>query len=96
MKKDVFEQLQQGIGKPEDNRKWMVKSLVKDMRMVCTKCKAAYKNEVQVLKLGIEICSPFNRPEYLKILLGCPCGHIGKYTFRPNPLMGGATEGEFY
>jgi len=91
-KNKIFDQLQKVIGNPEDNRKLLVQSLLHDMRLVCQECSTQYTTPSEVSALGVEICSPFNRPENLKVLLGCSCGYIGNYTFRPNPLMGGATE----
>jgi len=87
LNEDIFKTLQGVIGKPEDNRMLMVKTLLYDIKLFCTQCETAYKKPSEVSLLSMEIQEPFNLPEFLKVALGCPCGYQGIYKFNPNPLI---------
>ena len=87
MNEDIFKTLQGVIGKPEDNRMLMVKTLLHDVKLFCSECETAYKTPDRVALLGMTIQEPFNLPDFLKVALGCPCGYQGIYEFKPNPLI---------
>jgi hypothetical protein len=86
--KDIMKTLQSVIGAPEENRMWMVKHLLKDLKLFCSECETVYKNEAEVFKfVDVEVQEPYDHPEWLTVSLGCPCGYVGGYTFKPNPFI---------
>ena len=84
---DFFKALQGVIGSPEENRELMVKTLLYDIKLFCSECETAYKTPDRVALLGMTIQEPFNLPDFLNVILNCPCGYQGIYEFKPNPLI---------
>jgi hypothetical protein len=87
-KRDIFKDLQQVIGSPEENRELMVRMVLLDKNMSCKKCSTVYRNAKDMNQLFVAIEGDYNLPGSLKVFLKCClCNHAGNITLRPNPLI---------
>lgn len=86
--KDIFKTLSKVIGTPEENSMWMVKEVLKDMGLSCSKCGQGYQSPEDQERLGLTIVHKQTiEPEKLRVQVGCVCGHLGEISLRPNPLI---------
>ena len=89
--KDMFKKLAKVVGSPEENSIWMVKEVLKDMGLSCSKCGQEYQSPEDQERLGLSIIDrdglQNKDPGKLCVSVGCVCGHLGQITFRPNPLI---------
>jgi hypothetical protein len=90
--KDMFKKLANVIGTPEENSIWMVKEVLKDMGLSCSKCGQAYRSPEDQERLGLSIIDrdglQNKDPGKLRVSVGCcGCGHLGEISLRPNPLI---------
>ena len=89
--KDMFKKLAKVIGTPEENSIWMVKEVLKDMGLSCSKCGQEYQSPEDQERLGLSIIDrdglQNKDPGKLRVKVGCGCGHLGEISLRPNPLI---------
>ena len=84
----MFKKLTKVIGSPEENSIWMVKEVLKDMGLSCSKCGQAYQSPEDQERLGLSLThNQIIEPEGLRVKVGCACGHTGEISLRPNPLI---------
>ena len=93
LNEDFFKTLQQVIGTPKENSLWMVKAVLKDMKLSCTKCGLAYRSDTDKEQLSLDIDeqqltnSLMFDPGKLHVKVDCSCGHSGEIDLQPNPLV---------
>jgi hypothetical protein len=79
--------IQKVIGTPKENRDFMVKALLLDLKLKCKQCDTAYPDWNGMNNLTITHYADAANPRQMICSFVCKCGHGGAHTFKPNPFM---------